>query len=798
MLKNYLKTTLRTLLREKTSTSVNIAGLTFGVTCCLILFLILRDGASYDKHHSNYERIYRVVSQSQENGREAYTQGIAPALPDAFKEDFPEAEAVAFTSYRRSSLVGVQQPDGTYKKYEEPKGLVITEPSFFRIFDRKLLIGDSQKGLDDPNEAIISQKWAIRYFGKEEGAVGKIVRYDDRDYTITGVMEDYPATTDLPFDLMLSYITVKKGFDETGWGSVSDQDNCYFLLKVGEDIGQIRSRVPAFIKKHIGSEGADKKNFIIQPLKDLHSDGRFSNYNKRMPQEAKVAFIVIGIFLLLMACINFINLTTAEAVRRTKEVGIRKILGSTSFQLLVKFTGETFIVTVISVMAALALTEMLLVRINTFLDLSLALNLGSDLRIWIFLVSVILAVSLFSGLYPAYVMSRFRPVQVVKGQTGVANNSGFNLRRSLVVAQFFISQLFIIGTIVVLRQMEFMDNHYLGFQKDAIMTVPIPERGDVAASSRMRALKDEILRLSEVGGATLSNAPPSSAMVLSSGFKVLENGEELSTQVKQVDGDYLTVFDIEVVAGQDLADLDTMTGFVVNEKFVETAGYESNEAIIGKEIDFWGKRLPVKGVVGNFSTRSLEKPIEPVILTNDIGGYSNLSIRLASDDMQASIEKIQALWRNAYPEYIFKYTFMDEQIRNLYRGERKMSAMISVFASVAVFIGCLGLFGLISFMANQKTKEVGIRKVLGASVGNIVLLFSREFVKLILIGFALAAPLAGFVMDKFLQEYTFSIRLGPAIYLMALGIAFLVALVTVGIRSFRAASANPVQSLRSE
>jgi len=798
MLKNYLKTTLRTLLREKTSTSVNIAGLTLGITCCLILFLILRDGASYDKHHLNFDRIYRVVSQSEENGRDAYTQGIAPALPEAFREDFPEAEEVAFTSYRRSSLIGVQQPDGAFKKYEEPTGLAITEPSFFRIFDRKMLIGDSQKGLDDPNEAIISKKWAIRYFGGEEDAVGKLVRYDDRDYSITGVMEDYPTTTDLPFDLMLSYVTVKKGFDEAGWESISDQDNCYFLLGAGEDVGQIRSRVPAFIRKHLGMEDAEKKDLIIQPLKELHTDSRFGNYNKRMPREAKIAFIIIGSFLLLMACINFINLTTAEAVRRTKEVGIRKILGSTRFQVMVKFTGETFIVTLISVIAALALTELLLVRVNTFLDLSLALNLAGDLRIWAFLVAVVLLVSLMSGLYPAYVISRFRPVQVAKGQTGVANASGFNVRRSLVVAQFFISQLFIIGTIVVVRQMDFMDSYDLGFRKDAILTIPIPERGSTAASSKMRTLKDELLRLSDVGGATLSNAPPSSAMVLSSGFKVLENGEELSTQVKQVDGDYLTVFDIDLVAGENLADLDTMTGFVVNEKFVETAGFESNEAIIGKEIDFWGRRLPVKGVVGNFSTRSLEKPIEPVMLTNDIGGYNNISVRLSSDDMQASIEKIQGLWQKAYPEYIFKYTFMDEQIRNLYRGERKMSAMISVFAFVAVFIGCLGLFGLISFMANQKTKEVGIRKVLGASVANIVLLFSREFVKLILIGFALAAPLAGFVMDKFLQEYTFSIQLGPAIYLMALGIAFFVALITVGIRSFKAASANPVQSLRSE
>ena len=800
MLKNYLKTTVRTLLREKASTTINIGGLTLGITCCLILFLILRNASSYDKHHRNYDRIYRVVSKSKVNGRDTYTQGVTPALPDAFRNDFTEAEEVAFTSYRRSGLVAVQQPDGTFRKYEESKGLVFTGSSFFRIFDRKMLIGEAQGGLDDPNAAIISRKWAIRYFGNEEEAVGKTIRFEDYDYIIKGVMEDHPPTTDLPFELMLSYITVKKNFDEAGWGSVSDTDNCYFLLKEEERIEKIASQIPSFVKKYIGEgdNNPGENTFILQPLKELHTDGRFGNYNKKMPREARIAFIAIGIFLLLMVCINFINLTTAEAIRRTREVGIRKVLGSTRTQLIVKFTGETFFVTGFAVMASLALTQVVLDSVNAFLDLSLALNLTSDIRTWMFLIALTLTVSLLSGLYPAYVISKFKPAQVVKGQAGVKHLSGFNLRRSLVVMQFFISQLFIIGLIVIVRQMDFMENQYLGFRKDAIVTVPIPERDKPSSASKMRSLKNEIRQLSDVAGATLSSSPPSSASVLSGGLRIVEKGEELGAQIKQVDGDYLGVFDIDMVTGEKLADGDTVAGFVVNEKFVETAGYPSNEEIIGKEIDFWGRRLPVKGVVGNFSTRSLEKPMEPVILLNDIGGYANLSIRLVSTDMQASIQKIKKLWEAAYPEYIFKYEFVDEQISNLYRGERKMSTLISVFAFVAVFIGCLGLFGLMSFMANQKVKEVGIRKVLGASVESIVYLFSKEFVKLILIGFALAAPLAGFVMGMFLQKFAYRIDLGPMIYLTALGCSLLITLGTVGFRAFRAGRANPAQSLRSE
>ena len=770
-----------------------------GVTSCIIIFLILKDGASYDKHHLNFNRIYRVVSQSKENGRVTFTQGIPPALPEAFRNDFHGAENVVFTSYRRSSMITVEQLDGTFKKYDEPKGLVITEPSFFKVFDRKMVIGDAEKSIDEPNEAIISHKWAVKYFQGDENAVGKIIRYEDQDYSIRGVMEDYPSTTDFPFDLMLSYITTKPSFDAAGWGSVSDNDNCYFLLKEGEDIRRLESLLPGFVSKYNGKgdENTGEETFLIQPLSQIHTDTRFGNYNKRMPLAAKISLTVIGVFLMVMACINFINLTTAEAVRRTKEVGIRKALGSSRGQLILKFTGETFVVTAVSVLLSLGMVQLLLLPINSFMDMLLVMNFGA-FRMWLFLILITIAVALLSGIYPAFVISRFKPVDVLKGQLNMKDGSGFNLRRSLVVMQFFISQLFLIGTIVVFEQMDFMEGQDLGFRKDAIVTVPVPESDDAAAKTKMRAFKNEVLRLSGAEVASLNYSPPSSAGVLSSGFKVLEKGEELSTQVKQVDGDYLELFDIKLLAGNKLADVDTMAGFVVNEKLVQIAGYTKNEDIIGKEIEFWGKRLPVIGVVKDFNTRSLSKPMEPVILMNGIGGYVNLSIQLNTKDIQETIGQIQTIWETAYPEYIFKYEFLDQQVDNLYRGERKMSQLITVFSLVAIFIGCLGLFGLISFMANQKTKEVGIRKVLGASVESIVFLFSKEFIKLIVIGFVLAAPVGALVMNEYLKEFAYRIDLDPLIFIAALCFTFLIAIATVGFKSFRAAAADPVKSLRSE
>jgi ABC-type antimicrobial peptide transport system permease subunit len=799
MIRNYFKAALRSLLREKTNTVINIAGLTLGVTGTLVLFLILKNGNSYDKFHSKFDRIYRVVTKSTGNRGDSHTQGVPLALPDAFRNDFSEAEEVAFTSYRRGSLISVVQKDGQLKKFEEPTGVAITQPSFFRIFDRKILIGSAEKGLDDPNESIISKKWALKYFGSED-VIGEIVRYDNMEFKISAVMEDFPANTDFPFELILSYATMKKTMDEAGWGGISDNDNCYFLLKQNESVAKLEQRMPAFVKKYLPEkdESESKTEFLIQPLVKLHSDGRFGNYNKRMPPEAAIAFTVIAIFLLITSCINFINLTTAEAIKRTKEVGIRKVLGSSRTQLVMKYMGETFIITLSAVLISLACTQVALGFLNPFMELSLTLDLRSD---FLLLGAVTILVSVLSGLYPAIAVSAFKPVLALKNQISSRTSSGGTMRKSLVVMQFFISQFFIIGTIVITQQMDFIQQYDVGFAKDAIVTIPIPVAENPAGSegaSKMRTLKNEVLRLSGVENASLSGTPPSANSVTSGGVSMVGNKDEFRSQIKQVDGDYLELFAIDVVAGEKFKDADTLTGIMVNEKLVKLTGFASADEIIGKEIDLWGKHVTVTGVVKNFNTTSLEKPIEPVILFSNISDYKKLSIKLKPSDMEATLKEVQMKWAEAYPEYIFSYQFMDEQLLNLYRGDRKISKLLGIFAFIAIFIGCLGLFGLVTFMTNQKTKEVGVRKVLGASVESIMFLFSKEFVKLILIGFALAAPAAGFLMQSVLEEFAYRIDLGPMIFLTSLAATFLIAILTVGYRSFRSATANPINSLRTE
>lgn len=798
MIRNYFKTILRSLLREQGNTIINIAGLTLGITGSLVLFLIIKEGNSFDNYHTNRDRIYRIISQSNGNNGINFTQAIPTVLPDAFKTDFNEVEEIVFTSYRRGSLISVIQSDGEVKKYEEPKGTVFTEPSFFKIFDRKIIAGRPETALDDPHEAILSKKWALKYFGKED-VLGEIIGYDDIEYKVTAVMEDYPNTTDLPFDLMLSYATIRKSMESQGWHNLSDDNNCYFLLKSGKSLRDVEAKIPTFVAKHFGEgdKNPEAKTFVIQPLRTIHSDMRAPNYNTRMPKQANYVLGIIALFLIITACINFINLNTAAAIKRTKEVGIRKVLGSSRGQLIFQFVSEAFLVTFVAALISVAGAQLFLGLINTLLQSSLSLSI-QDVMLWLFLGTLIIVVSLFSGLYPAFVVSALKPALALKNKIGNKSSSGYTMRRSLVVIQFFISQFFIIGTIVLTKQLNFFQKQDMGFHKDAVVVVPIPFSDDSlgARGTKMRTLKNEILRLRGIEKASLSFSPPSHRAVKSSSFSL--NGEQMNTQVKEVDGDYLDLYSIGVLAGEKLGDTDTATGIVVNEKFVKQAGFTSNSEIVGTEINLWGTGLRVKGVVKDFNTTSLERAIEPVVLFNNVGEYRSLSIKLNASDMQTTIEQVKSLWESTYPEYIFKYDFLDEQIKALYTGERRVSTLLTIFSSIAIIIGCLGLFGLVTFMANQKIKEIGVRKVLGASVESIVLLFSKEFIMLILIGFALAAPIAGFIMHKLLQEFAYKISLGPSIFLTGIGITFLIAFITVGYRSFKAATINPAESLRSE
>ena len=802
MFKNYFKSALRNLFRDKGSSFLNIAGLTLGITCSLVLFLLVKHLATFDDFHSNRDRIYRVVTQMDGNNGRFHTPGVPAVLPDAFREDFPEAEQVTFTSYRLGALIKVPQSSGEAKKYQEERGVVFAQPNFFRIFDRKILEGDASKALDEPNEAIISKSLAKKYFGRD-AVIGEIIQYDTLEYKIAAVMEDHPANTDFPFTLMLSMSTIKKDRDLGGWGSIWSDEQCYVLLRDNKGARDVQARMSAFVEKYLGKENHRAQTFSLQPLSELHFDDRYSNYSYRTaPREMLIALSVIAIFLVLTACINFINLTTAEAIKRSKEVGIRKSLGSSRAQLILQSLGETTIITLLAMFMALGITQMALSLLNPFLELSLALDFSGDFLLWVFIAGVTLLVSLLSGLYPSLVLSGFKPALALKNQITNRSSSGYNLRRSLVVIQFVISQFFIMGTIILLSQMNYFQSQDLGFRKDAVLVVPLPQT-HLSEGSRgmdLRTLREEIRRLPGVENVSLSSTPPSSGSVNSTGFyfEGEDETQQRETQVKQVDENYLSLYDIDILAGENVNDYDTARGFLVNEELVRVAGFKTPDEIIGRTMLLWGQELPVVGVVNDFHTVSLRNRIEPIVLMNNVAAYRNLSVRVNPEHMKDVIAQVQQRYEDRYPEHIFEYTFLDETIKQFYRGEEKMSILLSVFTSMAIFIGCLGLFGLATFMANQKTKEIGVRKALGASVESIIFLFSKEYVKLIFLGFALAAPAVWFLMNKWLENFAYKITIGPTVFIAGFLATLLIAVLTVGYRSFRAARVNPVHSLRYE
>jgi hypothetical protein len=440
MFRNYLKTALRNLLREKSSTFINLAGLTLGVTCSIILFLIINYQTSFDKYHSKYDRVYRVVQSSEGNSGREFQSGVPSTLPDAFRLDFPEAEEVMFSSYRSEALVVIPQDNQASKKFFEENGVVYTEPTYFKIFDRKILHGAGVKSIDEPNEAAIASSWAKRYFGRED-VIGEIIKCDNKEFKISAVMEDAPVNTDLPFNLILSYATVEKETEAHGWNSIWSDEHCYFLLKEGEDINKVRSRLPAFTTKHNEDAAENKAEFLVQPLAELHYDDRFDTYNYSTASKAMLTTLgVIAAILILTACINFVNLATAEAIKRSKEVGIRKSLGGTRYQLVFQFLGETILITLFAVVLSIGLAQIALGFLNPFLDLQLQLNLLSNVNLIIFLSVVTLFVSLLSGLYPAFVVSGYKPALALKNKISNRNSSGYYLRSGLVVLQFFISQ----------------------------------------------------------------------------------------------------------------------------------------------------------------------------------------------------------------------------------------------------------------------------------------------------------------------------------------------------------------------
>lgn len=811
----FFKTAFRSLARNRNYTIINIAGLAVGVAVCMTIFIIIQYHTSFDNFHTKKERIYRVLTEYHNaNGSNSpYGKDVPFPMPAGLKSAFPHIEQVTpvFASHDDKLLI----PDDngtTIKAFKEDRGVFFTEPSFFKMFDYPLLTG-SYESLKDPNNVLITKEIAEKYFGDWKTAVGKTIYLELGGYIfehgtemlkVSGVLATIPANTDFKLKLVVAYGTGFSGSlmaQSTNWEDRTNSGfGCYILMPPNTSVENFNQQLKTYSKEVQAPENND--SYIIQPLNAVHYDTQTGNYsNKTISHELLNVLWLIAAFILLIACVNFINLSTAQAVNRSKEVGIRKVLGSNKSHLQFQFFIETFLIVTGAVILATIITILALPYVNHLLELSLSFNILTNPAIILFLLVVTIAVTVLAGFYPSMVLSRFNPLTALKSKLPTNSANGISLRRGLVVFQFIIAQALIIGTLIIVKQMNFFMNQPLGFDKETIINVPF--RTDTVWFSKADYLKQQLLSVNGVKSVSFSsNTPIEDGIDLWSTLKFDHSIKEADFKAitKFVDNEYVSTYQLQLIAGRNLQPSPMTREFIVNESLMKSLGIKNPEEILNKEISIWNDliKCPVVGVVKDFNNRTFRHNLAPLLLTTNVTMYSQAAIKLETKNISSALHSVKTIWEQTLPNFVYEYRFLDDKIESFYKQQNQLSQLYGIFAAIAIFLSCLGLYGLASFMAVQRTKEVGIRKVLGATSGNIVFMFSKEFIILIAIAFGIAAPIAWYYMHQWLQDYAY--RISISWWLFAIGgiVSIIIALATVSFQALKAANADPVKSLGTE
>jgi len=808
MLKSYFKIAWRNIIRHKGYSFINISGLSVGIAACLLIFVILQYELSFNTSFTNYKNIYHVVTQQMGEDGITYNPGVSVPAITALRQDFPQVKFAALNSTYGSQLTVPGNDPGNAagdKKFTEGIGVFFMEPQFFDIFKTDWLAGN-QDVLKQPNMVVIDKSTAIKYFSDWKNALGKTLKMDNLlTLTIAGVVADAPDNTDFPLKVMVSYATWKLNADAynyaDNWGSLSSNHQIFAQLPQGFSAASMEKQLVPFTAKYSEDKTKITRAHLLQPLGELHFDTRFGNtLGDHTTTKATLRTLTfIAILIIIMASINFINLSTAQSVGRSKEVGIRKVLGSSRKQLIFQVIGETTLIIIFSGLIAVALAEIALPYLKNVA--SVPYNIGLfNLGTILFLVATLIVVVLLSGIYPALVLSGFKPVQAIKNKITAASIGGIPLRRALVVAQFAIAQLLIIGTIVAVNQMNFVNEADLGFNKSAIMI--LPGYTDSISLGKMETFKQRLLENPQVKSVSFASDAPSSDNNWGQNFYFNNSTKDptFSTFLKYGDADYFKTFELKFVAGQGFTQSDTVRQFVVNETFIHKLGIQKAEDVIGKTLRLGGRGTwgPIVGVVKDFKTNSLRDAVKPIVISTRKKVESQAAVKIETKNLNKTVAEVKALWESTYPEYAYNGYFLDDNIAKFYQQENQLALVYKIFAGIAIFISCLGLYGLISFMAVQRTKEVGVRKVLGASVASIVFMFSKEFMILISIAFLIAMPAAWYLMSQWLQNFAYRIPLTAGVFILAIAGSLGIAWLTVGYKAIKAALVNPVKSLRSE
>lgn len=811
-----LVTTFRSLWRNKLNSIINITGLAVSIACCIVVYVFVKHETTFDNFHSKADRIYRIVFEEKTMQGTDYVGTSTFALAPALRTDFPNLQTVVQLYANNSAIVEVPQKNNTRKLFEE-KQLTYTDPGFFKTFDFSFLAGKTKTLLSTPDQVILSRDLADKYFDGDyhseyDALIGKTIIINKKPYQISAIMDNMPRNSNIACNLMLPFSVYATDNEKVvnDWNENYSDSYTFVTLPKNYSAQQFDKDLVAFKNKYLPVESAARETYHAQPLKTVHTDTRYGGTLYATPSVLLIAFIAMAAIILLTSCINFINLATAQSLNRAKEIGIRKTLGSRMWELMFGFMLETFLLVAIATIIAMALAHWSLEAINQYLSFIVIFDLHFDFTIFFFLISLAFIITFLAGFYPAKIMAGYKPIEALKNSikakhAGFANR--FSLRKGLVVTQFLITQVLIICTIVVASQIKYFYNKDLGYRKTGIETVEMPSNDQ----NKISVFRNEVMAMAGVKNISFSSGPPTSAGNGFSDIRLPSSPlkDNISTERKFVDENYLPTFNIKLIAGRGLRQSDKVWlsdslsdyNVVVNEKAVKALGWQNPNDALGKTILVNDKQnATIVGVTADFDNASLQEESTPVLMFNCPTWVATASIEMNTTNNEATIAAIKKSWETLYPDNIFNAMNLDQYIKSkaFYLLQDIMYKGFKIFVILSIIIGCMGLYGLIAFLALQRQKEIGIRKVLGASVKGIVFLFSREFIWLIGIAFLIAAPLAYLAMNAWLQTFANRIEIHPGYFLIAFLISLIIAGITMGYQSLKAAMANPVKSLRSE
>ena len=817
MFRSYLKTAFRNLWKHRRFSAINIAGLVIGMAACLLILQYVSFELSYDQANKNAKDIYRVVNDRFQNGKLIQHGTITySAVGKAMNDEFDEV-----------ILNTRVEPGGEQViTYEEKRltedSILYVENSFFSMFSYPLIAGDKSSILKAPFTVLLSETLAKKIFGYKgndaAAYIGKALKIqsDSNLYKIEGIFKDVPENSHLQFHLLISYRTLLSyGWKESDYDFTDSDFWHYIQLKPGADYQALNKRMDKFSEKYFRGNkvsGSDEK-FYLQPLSKAHLYSDFE-YEIGIIGKASVVWglLIIALFIICIAWINYINLATARSVERAKEVGIRKVVGGMRRQLISQFLLESVIINVLAIILGLLLVVLIQPYFNNLLQrkLSLSYLFAKGLNGYTISVSLLLIVILgiiLSGFYPAFVLSAFKPITVLKGKL-VNSKKGIFLRKGLVIGQFAITVALIIGSWVVLSQLRYMNKQNLGFNPEQIMVVKAPSftNWDSTFIDKMNSFKEELKQLSFVKGATTSWSVPGGELGRSFNVRQADSATQNRFTVRHtgVDYDFVPTMGLQVIAGRNFTrtdhdpDFSKLHNIIINRSAAKLLGFSSPQAAVGKSILRGEKKWDVIGVVADHHIKSLRFPLEPIMFFPAYSTNSEISVKLTTHDISGNLDLIKQKYSTFFPGNFFDYYFLDEYFNRQYKDDRLFSKVFGIFAGFAIFVACLGLFGLAMFSTIQRTKEIGVRKVLGASVSNILVLISKDFVKLVLIASIIAFPIAWFSMNKWLEDFAFRIHIAWWVFAAAAVLALVIALVTVSAQALKAAMSNPVKSLRTE